>query len=113
MREEMEFMKLNYNESLQDVKDNYENELKSKERQYKKQLSVYTSQLENLMMEMNRIKGQYSESREVEIIHEEDEEEEEHEYDEERVKRDLMMHVVDSSDYFVSPPSTTPIKTFD
>ncbi len=69
------------------------------------------------MMEMKEIKGQCEEGGQgddVEIIHEEEGEDEDSGVDERKIKRDLMMHGEDPSDYYVSPPSSnsaTPIKT--
>lgn len=58
---------------------------------------------------MAHLKGEYV-LNQVEVIEEEPEEDEDEGELEQKVRRDLMMHVEDPSDFYISPPSNTPIK---
>ena len=112
----MDFMKETYEQAIQDTKEKYEREIKINKIKYQEHLGTYTNQIEQLMKEMAEIKGEYIEEKGVQVIEEESEEyreEEDEEFDEKKVQRDLIMHVEDPSDFYVSPPSTTPIKIIE
>lgn len=60
------------------------------------------------------MRGEYVDHTPVEVIEQESgEDEDDSEIDEGKVKKDLMKHVEDPSDFYVSPPSNTPVKSIN